>query len=187
MFSRSAQITACLTGLLERPWKNAPRCIPQEVLHTVEGRRLTIMAAGETVKVGEAKGFKLGKVQGRPAADWAAALDDKAMFAELDEMLTPSTPPPAARSRWDQRGTQENWKVSMPQDIAKQRRSEIDEMTGLVCREGELVGIATPVAQAITRVISEIDLGQRTPGIENLRLTLESAGVTVPSVATARL
>ena len=145
------------------------------------------MAAGETVKVGVAKGFKLGKVQGRPASDWAAALEDKEMFAELEEMLTPSTPPPAVRSRWDQRGTQENWKVSMPQDIAKQRRSEIDEMTGLVCREGKLLGIATPVAQAITRVISEIDLGQRTPGIENLRLTLESAGLTVPSVATARL
>lgn len=147
------------------------------MLHTAEGRRLTILAAGETVTIGVAKGFTLGKVQGRPAADWQAALTDDAMFAELDELLTPSTPPPAIRSRWDQKGTQENWKVSMPQDIAKQRRSEINEMTGLVCREGLALGIATPVAQAITEIVTEIDRGHRLPDVENLRLTLESAGV----------
>jgi hypothetical protein len=145
------------------------------------------MAAGETVRVGVAKGLTLGKVQGRPAADWATALENDAMFAELDKLLTPTTPPPSVRSRWNDRGTQENWKVSMPQDIAKQRRSEIEEMTGLVCHEAELLGIACPVARAITDIVSEIDLGQRTPVADNLQLTLESAGVTVPSVATARL
>jgi hypothetical protein len=145
------------------------------------------MAAGETVKVGVAKGFTLGKVQGRPAADWAAALEDAAMFVELDKLLMPKTPPPAVRSRWNDKGTQDNWKVSMPQDIAKQRRSEIEEMTGLVCREGERLGITCPIARAITDVVSEIDLGQRIPGAENLQVTLDSAGVAVPNVASARL
>ena len=39
----------------------------------------------------------------------------KALFAELEAQLTPTTPPPAEPSRWDEKGTQDNWKVSMPQ------------------------------------------------------------------------
>jgi 2-dehydropantoate 2-reductase len=180
----------CLNAMSNTPQAMSGMAGP-EVLHTAEGRRLTIMAAGETVKVGVAKGLIIGKVQGRPAADWALALEDKDMYDELDEMLTPSTPPPAVRSQWDEKGTQENWKVSMPQDIAKQRRSEIEEMTGLVCREGEALGIPTPVAQAITETVSQIDRGERTPGADNLRLTLVAAGVGVPvpadAIAAARL
>ena len=175
----------CLNAMSNTPQAMSGLAGP-EVNHTAEGRRLTITAAGETVRVGVAKGLTLGKVQGRLASDWAAALTDPAMFAELDAVLTPKTPPPAVQSKWDDRGTQGNWKVSMPQDIAKQRRSEIEQMTGLVVREGARLGIPTPVAQAITDMVAEIDRGERTPVPANLRLTLEAAGVAVPAEA-ARL
>lgn len=176
----------CLNAMSNTPQAMSGMAGP-EVNHTAEGRALTIMAAGETVAVGVAKGLNIGKVNGRPAADWAAALTDPAMFSELDALITPRSPPPAVQSQWDDRGTQDNWKVSMPQDIAKQRRSEIEEMTGLVVREGAKLGIATPVAQAITEIISEIDNGERLPGVENLALTLAAAGVTVAATESARL
>ena len=60
------------------------------------------------------------------------------------------------------------------QDIAKQRRSEVEMMTGLVCREAAALGISTPICQAITDTISAIDRGERMPGVDNLAATLEA-------------
>ena len=104
----------CLNNMGNTPQAMSGMAGP-EVNHTPEGRRLTILAAAETVKVGQSLGFTLGKVQGRPAEDWARAAEDEALFAELEAQLTPTTPPPAEPSRWDEKGTQDNWKVSMPQ------------------------------------------------------------------------
>ena len=104
----------CLNNMGNTPQAMSGMAGP-EVNHTPEGRRLTILAAAETVRVGVAKGYTLGKVQGRPAEDWARAAEDEALYAELEAQLTPTTPPPAEPSRWDEKGTQDNWKVSMPQ------------------------------------------------------------------------
>ena len=63
----------------------------------------------------------------------------------------------------------------------------VDVSDRLLVHAGAKLGIATPVAQAITDTVREIDNGERTPGVENLALTLQAAGVTVAATESARL
>ena len=52
----------CLNAMSNTPQAMSGLAGP-EVNHTAEGRRLTITAAGETVRVGVAKGLTIGKVR----------------------------------------------------------------------------------------------------------------------------
>jgi 2-dehydropantoate 2-reductase len=135
-----------------------------EIASSEVGRAITIHLAAESARVGLAHGFKITKINGAAAEQWAAA-DRREVYQELDAMLTPAS----ASGR--------NWRASMAQDVAKGRMTEIDFMNGHVAAEGRKKGVATPVSSAIVQAVHEVEQGSRKPGPENIGHVLKVAGV----------
>jgi 2-dehydropantoate 2-reductase len=135
-----------------------------EVASSEAGRTLLISLAAESARVGLALGYRVPAFGGAPAERWADA-DRPETRNALDRQLTPTAP--GGRS----------WRASMAQDVAKGRRTEIDEMNGWVVARGEDCGVATPVSRAVVETVREVDARSRpaTPG--NLELTLRRAGL----------
>jgi 2-dehydropantoate 2-reductase len=134
-----------------------------EVASSEVGRTLMIRLAAESARVGLALEHRVPAFGGAPAERWADA-DRRETWEALDQMLTPA----AATGR--------NWRASMAQDVAKGRRTEIDEMNGHVVAEGRRMGIATPVSAAIVETVRELDAGARSQSPQNLELVLRRAG-----------
>ena len=88
--------------------------------------------------------------------------DDGSIFEELDELFVTELKP---------KGTDHF--SSMAQDTSKKRHSEIQYMNGFISNEGRKIGIPTPANDAVTEIISEIDLQKSIPTPENIQRALE--------------
>jgi 2-dehydropantoate 2-reductase len=135
-----------------------------EVASSEAGRTLMIHLASESARVGLALGYRVPPFAGAPAERWAEAGRAEAREA-LDRLLTPTAP--GGRS----------WRASMAQDVAKGRRTEIDEMNGFVVARGRESGVATPVSAAVVETVHEVEAGMRPPAPGNLELTLRRVGL----------
>ena len=135
-----------------------------EVMATPSGRAVTIHLAAESARVGIASGYRVPKVNGAPAEQWADA-GQRATWETLDRMLTP------------QSASGRNWRASMAQDVVKERPTEIDYMNGHVVAQGRVRGVPTPVSAAVVDTIHEVERRERKPAAENIALTLRRAGV----------
>jgi 2-dehydropantoate 2-reductase len=135
-----------------------------EILSSEVGRALTIHLAAESARVGLACGYRVPKINGAPAEQWADAAR-RQTWDTLDRMLTP------------QSATGRNWRASMAQDVIKGRPTEIDYMNGHVVAEGGRRRVPTPVSAAVVDTVHEIERGERKPAAENVALTLRRAGV----------
>ena len=113
-------------------------------------RRVSLACGSEAVTVGQARGHDIEPVSGIDAeriligaadlaADWAATA------AELGEV-----------------------KGSMPTDIERGNKTEVDSFSGFVSREGTRLGIPTLANDAVYRMVLEIESGTRSPGAHNL-------------------
>jgi len=69
-----------------------------------------------------------------------------------------------------------NWRASMAQDVAKGRRSEIEQMNGHVVARGRELGVATRVSSVVVSLVREIDAGVRKPSPALIEQALETAG-----------
>lgn len=59
-------------------------------------------------------------------------------------------------------------KASMLQDIENGKKTEVDCINGVVCMYGKKYGVATPVNEAVVRIIHDIEDGKCKAGMENL-------------------
>ena len=119
-------------------------------------RRVSLACGSEAVAVGRAQGHRIKPVSGidaerilvggagGPGAAELAA-DWEATAAELGEV-----------------------KGSMPTDIERGRKTEIESLSGFVSREGMRLGISTPANDAVYKMVGEIESGARAPGSQNL-------------------
>jgi 2-dehydropantoate 2-reductase len=135
-----------------------------EVASSEAGRTLLISLAAESARVGLALGHRVPAFAGAPAERWADAGRPDTRDA-LDRPLTPT----ATGGR--------SWRASMAQDVAKGRRTEIDEMNGVIAARGEECGVATPVSRAVVETMHEVDSRSRPAAPGNLELTLRRAGL----------
>lgn len=167
---------------------NAPQAVSgfgyQEVAASAAGRRTMILAAAEACRVAAARGHTVGAVHGRPAEEWAAAIEDPRVFDELDQYLTPKGPVPKTGGTWESPGTKSNWKVSMPQDVAKRRRTEVQFLNGLVASTGADHGISAPVNAALTAAVEHITAGELRPEEANLDAVASAAPAPTAGGAT---
>jgi 2-dehydropantoate 2-reductase len=122
-------------------------------------RRVSIRLGSEAVRVGQALGYQLESMARIPAAQFAAAPDDPAAMAEIEEALIRGTKG-SARSN-DQR-------PSMGQDMQKGRRTEIDFLNGLIVSRGKEVGCPTPTHERMVELVGQIERGQVIPRPENV-------------------
>jgi 2-dehydropantoate 2-reductase len=134
-----------------------------EIASSEVGRAITIQLAAESARVGLALGHRVPAFNGAAAEQWAAA-DQREIHDALDRMLTPTAASPR------------NWRASMAQDVAKGRKTEIDQMNGHVVARGGEHGVATPVSAAVVDIVHGIESGARQPAPENIGLVLRRAG-----------
>jgi len=134
-----------------------------EIMSSEVGRAITIHLAGESARVGLAGGYRVPKINGAPAEQWADA-GRRETYDALDRMLTP------------QSASTRNWRASMAQDVTKGRPTEIDYMNGHVVAQGRARGVPTPVSEAVVEMIHAIERRERKPAAENIELTLRRAG-----------
>ena len=127
-------------------------------------RRVSLACGSEAVAIGQARGHHIEPVSGidaerilvggagGPGADQLAA-DWEATAAELGEV-----------------------KGSMPTDIERGHKTEIDSFSGFISREGKRLGIPTPANDAVFHMVREIEAGARSPGPHNLDELLRVLG-----------
>ena len=122
-------------------------------------RRLAIRVAGEAVRIGQAQGFDVEEINGRPPAQWVAALDgDAGVVASMEQEMEASC---ASRS--------EEFIPSMAQDVKKGRRTEVDYINGVVVSRGKELGIPAPANEGLTNAVRRVERGEVSPSLDLLR------------------
>src|SRR5579862_3487885 len=122
-------------------------------------RRLAIRLGAEAVRVGRIAGLRLHPVRGIPADDLEAAGygDDEAM-RRVEHRI----------EGWMPRLTDDG-RPSTAQDVAKERRTEIDYINGAVCAKAAELGIDVPLQRAIVALVKRVERGELRPSVDNIR------------------
>ena len=115
-------------------------------------RRLFAEFITEVVKVGEAAGARLERLAEYDPNDFHPSRSLTERMATVDEM---------ARSWKDEKETGGGLK--------RGEKTEVDGIIGSVIREGERLGVATPLCRAAMKVYLEIEHRQRSIGMQNYR------------------
>jgi 2-dehydropantoate 2-reductase len=120
-------------------------------------------AQSEAIRIGEARGYRLEEIDHLPPETIARAGEgDAAALKIYDERRLSRV----GRGSPDQR-------PSMGQDMAKGRRTEIENLNGFVVREGEQVGLQARANERLVDIVKRVERGelQRDPRhITDLRL-----------------
>jgi 2-dehydropantoate 2-reductase len=123
-------------------------------------RRICIALGGESVRVGQKLGYKLGLIGTLPPESLARAMEgDKAAIKEIGDLMIGGT---------DEGLRAPYQRPSMAQDMAKGRRTEIELMNGFIASEGERVGVAAPTHEMLTRQVLRVERGEIPPRPENV-------------------
>jgi 2-dehydropantoate 2-reductase len=123
-------------------------------------RRFQIKLAGEGVRVGQALGYQLEKIRGIEPEKLALASEGNA--AALDEVESALIPKAGTNPRADIQ------RPSMAQDIIKGRRTEIEQMNGLIARKGAEIGVPAPSHEKLTQLVTRIERGELKPSPAHL-------------------
>ena len=115
-------------------------------------RNLTISLGSSCIRVGRAMGLALEPVGGLDLDLLARAEDDAAALEAITRQIME-----VANSRSDAQ------RPSMGQDICKGRRTETDDINGLVARRGEEVGIDVTCHRRVNETIKRIEKGEIAP------------------------
>ena len=123
-------------------------------------RRVCIRLGAESVRVGRALGFRVGKV-GALDPDLLDRADagDGAAMAEVERLMLAGTSG-AARSDLQ--------RPSMAQDMAKGRRTEITFMNGFIAERGAAAGVPAPTHARLTEVVTQVERGILPPSPANV-------------------
>ena len=123
-------------------------------------RRVCIALGGQSVRVGQKLGYKLGLIGTLPPESLARAMEgDKAAIAEIEKLMVGGT---------DEGLRASYQRPSMAQDMAKGRRTEIELMNGFIASEGARVGVAAPTHEMLTRQVLRVEKGELQPRPENV-------------------
>ena len=126
-----------------------------------DARYIQIQISKESCQVALAQKYEVEPIKGIEASEWALA-EDGLILEKLDEKFLPD----------NDRG---EWKSSMSQDVDKGRRSEILFMNGYIAQQGLSTHVPTPFNTAITKIVREIDEGDRFPDPANVNEVLKMA------------
>ena len=126
-----------------------------------DARYIQIQISKESCQVALAQKYEVEPIKGIEASEWALA-EDGAILEKLDEKFLPD----------NDRG---EWKSSMSQDVDKGRRTEILFMNGYIAQQGLSTHVPTPFNTAVTKIVREIDEGDRFPDPANINEVLKMA------------
>ncbi|HEY7576012.1 MAG TPA: 2-dehydropantoate 2-reductase [Acetobacteraceae bacterium] len=123
-------------------------------------RRVCIRLGGEAVRVGQALGFRLGKIGALDPEKLARSAEgDRTALAEIEALMLAGTNA-AARSDLQ--------RPSMAQDMAKGRRTEIEFMNGFIAEKGAEAGVPAPTHAMLTAVVKRVERGELAANTANV-------------------
>ncbi|HEV8632767.1 MAG TPA: 2-dehydropantoate 2-reductase [Chloroflexota bacterium] len=131
-------------------------------------RRIAIQVGAEVIRVGRAAGHEVEPIMGIAAQRIVDAAEGRGLEAVEAEMAADGR-----RSRGGQ--------PSLLQDVMRGRRTEVDELNGLVVAEGKRLGVPTPFNEAIVREVHRHGVGRLVPDPKHL----EPLARMLPSLAGA--
>ena len=130
-------------------------------------RRFSIRVGSEAVRIGQALGYALERIQNiEPERLALAGEGDAAALEEAEAVLLAATNS-GARSDLQ--------RPSMGQDMLKGRRTEIDHINGFIVREGAKAGRAAPANAALTGAVKRVERGEAPARRENVAGLLPAA------------
>ena len=122
-------------------------------------RHFQIKLAGEAIRVGQALGYQLEKMKGLDPERYALANEgDMKALEEVENAIIPKEANPR----------EDIQRPSMAQDILKGRRTEIDNMNGVIAAKGAQIGVAAPSHAKLTKIVTQVERGELKPAKENL-------------------
>lgn len=145
---------AALSGLTFRQLYETPRA-----------RRVAIRLAGEAIRVGRALGYSIEAIRGVAPDLLLNAADGDASALSCVESYFCEV----------QRKRPDNGRPAMAADLAAGRRTEVDELSGLVVRQAKSVGLEAPTHALVVRIIHAIEAGDAVPS-ERLLERCEQSG-----------
>jgi 2-dehydropantoate 2-reductase len=118
-------------------------------------RRIAIHTAAEVIRVGSAAGYTVEPIFGIAAQRFVSAAEGDGLAAVEEDMG---------------RGAERlaGGRPSLLQDVMRGRRTEIDELNGLVVAEGKRLGVPTPFNSAIVAEVHRHGVGTLKPDPRNL-------------------
>jgi len=121
-------------------------------------RDLSIRLGSLAVRVGQALGFQLEKMQGMEPETLARAGEGSAdaKAAIVENLLRISS------TRSDEQ------RPSMAQDIFKGRRTETDFINGFVAARGADIGVPAPLHAKINELVKQVERGAIRPGVQHI-------------------
>jgi 2-dehydropantoate 2-reductase len=123
-------------------------------------RKFQIKLAAEGIRVGRALGNQLEKERGiDPDVLVRADEGDKAATDQVESVIIPK----GAGS-----GRDDIQRPSMAQDIIKGRRTEIQQMNGLIARKGAEIGVPAPSHEKLTALVAKVERGELKPSPAHL-------------------
>jgi 2-dehydropantoate 2-reductase len=115
-------------------------------------RRICIALGGESVRVGQKLGYRLGKIGTlEPERLVLAHEGNRGALEEIEGQLIGATGG-SLRSEYQ--------RPSMAQDMEKGRRTEIEFMNGYIAAKGREVGIPTPNNQKLVDLVLKVQRGE---------------------------
>ena len=115
-------------------------------------RRFSIRVGSEGVRIGQALGYALERIQNIEPERLALAGEGDAAALEEAEAVLLAVTNSGARSDLQ--------RPSMAQDMLKGRRTEIDHINGFIVREGAKAGRAAPANAALTDAVRRVERGE---------------------------
>jgi 2-dehydropantoate 2-reductase len=126
-----------------------------EIRTEPHARRIAVHVAAEVIRVGSAAGFEVEPIFGIQAQRFVDAVEGRGI-SELEADMASG-----ARSLAGGR-------PSLLQDVMRGRRTEIEELNGLVVRKGRELGVPTPMNEAVVREVQRHGVGLLRPDPKNL-------------------
>jgi 2-dehydropantoate 2-reductase len=171
-----AKLTANLFG--ERWSKLATNCMANplaglsglgsaEIRSEPVPRRIAVQVAAEVIRVGRAAGFEVEPIFGIDAQRFVDAAEGRGAAALESDMAAGAQSLAGGRP-------------SLLQDVMRGRRTEIEELNGVVVRKGRELGVPTPMNEAVVREVQRHGVGLLRPDPKNLEPL--AALLAVPSV-----
>jgi 2-dehydropantoate 2-reductase len=130
---------------------------------------IKVVLGGEVARTGQALGVNIEPVWGVPTAEFAEATTMKTvqkLKEKVAEILSNMFLP--AEELQKKVGTPQ--RPSLLQDIIKKRRTEVEFLNGEIVRKGQVVGVPTPLNQALLDLTLSIENGKAEPDPANIEL-----------------
>ena len=129
-----------------------------EIREYPEIRAISIQVTAELINVTNALGVVVEPISEIPAQMFSDAVKDGAVREEVESRMM----------EWGKGiGT---GRPSLAQDVLKGRKTEVEELNGLVVRKGRELGIPTPVNQSVVDVTKRVEAGELAPSMSNIEL-----------------